>query len=355
MKTILPSLTCLLVVAVLAGTDILLRQDAKILLKGAPSLAISADPAPSQETADSGDPAATFPLATQAEYSPRITAEIPFAGDGQQLLKAAARRVYRQSSLAAKLRMEVDLFGQQLIGWGSYLQVGEGEDKLLRYEMNVQTEEDTISFLQVADGRFLWIRHEMPEEVDLGRVDLKRLRRELTGSRVSPSSRDPSIWMALGGLYRLLAGLDSNFRFGPTQLTPVGETEMLSLEGTWNPQPPLPSPGAVKPTPTSDPNADDAARDGPHIPQRVHVLLRREDLFPYRIEYFRRDTAKKQQGGQAKNGDSWRSLARIEFHDVNLRAGIDPLRFVYDPDATQIEDRTRAMLDALRPAALQNP
>jgi hypothetical protein len=236
------------------------------------------------------------------------------------------------------------LFGQQLIGWGSYLQVGEGEDKLLRYEMRVQTDEHTISFLHVADGRFLWTRHEMPDGVDLGRVDLKRLRRDLAGATVSPSSRDPSIWMTLGGLYQLLAGLDSNFQFGPTQLTAVGKTEMLSLEGTWNPQ-----------TPPSESTADQATPDGPHIPQRVHVLLRREDLFPYRIEYFRSDAAKQHQGEHDGEGNSRKTLARIEFHDVNLRAGIDPLRFVYKPDETQIEDRTQAMLDALRAAATQGP
>ena len=85
------------------------------------------------------------------------------------------------------------------------------------------------------------------------------------------------------------------------------------------------------------------------------MLLGREDLFPYRIEYFRRDAATEGERELKEDGNAWRTIARIEFYDVNLRAGIDPLRFVYKPDATQIQDRTQALLESLRAAASQHP
>jgi hypothetical protein len=272
-------------------------------------------------------------------------------GDGQQLMKAAAHRVFRQTSVSAKLRMDIELFEQRLLGMGSYMQVGEGEDKLFRYELNVQTDDHRITFLHVADGRFLWLRQEMPGAVDLGRVDLKRLRRELAKSEGSVATSDPSVWMALGGLSQLLAGLEANFDFGRIQLTTVGKTEMLSIEGVWNPNSRAPAPGGRRQAPASGGTAGEAGSLAPHVPQRVHVLLGRDDLFPYRIEYFHRDPATTRPQDPKAEQNAWKTVARLEWYDVNLRAGIDPLRFVYKPDATQIEDRTHAMLKSLRTAA----
>jgi hypothetical protein len=251
--------------------------------------------------------------------------------------------------------MEAELFGQRLLGTGSYMQVGEGADKLLRYEMSVRADDHTISFLQVADGRFLWLRRDMPEGVDLGRVDLKRLRRELADPGVAPAGSDPAIWMTLGGLCQLLAALDKNFRFSTAQLVGVGKTQMLSLDGTWDPKPGSPSPDGGQPTPAAGSADDEAGGGAPHAPQRVHVLLGREDLFPYRIEYFRRVAAAHRRGDYEADRSAWRTLVRMELYDVNLRAGIDPLRFVYKPDATQVQDRTQSMLESLRVAAASQP
>jgi hypothetical protein len=257
--------------------------------------------------------------------------------------------------MAAKLRLTIDMFGQRLTGSGNYLQLGQGEDKLLRLEMTIQTDEYALVSQQIADGRFLWMRRELGNTVSLGRVDLKRLRSELAAHAAPNNPVDNSAWMALGGLAKLLVSLDKNFHFSAAQQGRVAQQPMLAVEGSWKPdrlaeliEENVPSsetqPGGVQPGPLP-----------PQVPHRVVVLLGRDNLFPYRVEYLQEE-----QGGEAEPaaGPAVRRakvINRLEFYEVEVPATIDPLRFVYKPDATQIEDRTQAMIDALIGSSGQTP
>ncbi len=266
---------------------------------------------------------------------------------GRQFIKEAAGRISQHPSIAAKLRVNIDLFGQQLMGAGKYLQLGEGEDKLLRLELSVQTDDHTLTFQQVCDGRFLWLRRDLPESVDLGRIDLKRLRREVGHRPPLHAATRMDTWMALGGLPKLLSGLDENFDFAHPQPTELAGAKMLALIGKWKAErlvrllpeqetADLPQPATIHP-----------ARLPPHLPHRVNVLLGQDDLFPYRVEYLRQDPGASGKRRGQTNGQSWTVMTRIDFREVSIPATIDPLQFVYQPDAAEIEDRTRAMVETL--------
>jgi hypothetical protein len=281
--------------------------------------------------------------------NPRGSADRPpgLPSDGQQFIKEAAGRVFQHPSIAAKLRVNIDLFGQQLMGAGKYLQLGEGEDKLLRLELSVQTDDHTLTFQQVCDGRFLWLRRDLPDSVDLGRIDLKRLRREVGHQPPLHAAARMDTWMALGGLPKLMNSLDENFDFAAPQPTELAGVKMLALIGRWKAERLIRLLPEQETADLQQPATIHPAHLPPHLPHRVNVLLGHDDLFPYRVEYLRQDPGSSGNRRGQMNGQPWTVMTRIDFREVSIPATIDPLQFVYQPDAAEIEDRTRAMVETL--------
>src|SRR5262245_30052525 len=56
---------------------------------------------------------------------------------GQQLVAEAARRVAAEPAISAELRFVIDAFGHELVGTGSYSQLGAGPEKLLRLDLRM--------------------------------------------------------------------------------------------------------------------------------------------------------------------------------------------------------------------------
>ena len=150
-------------------------------------------------------------------------------------------------------------------------------------------------------------------------ADRRRARTRVLQEVAAAPGRDPAATLpGLGGLSRLLRGLDANFRFTTAELgrvkQPVKYLPVWKLEGGWRPAQLvrlLPQQKAAieqgKPV--------DTTRLPKHLPDRVVLLLGQEDLFPYRIEY-RRQVDKKEAG----EGEETRSLVTMELYEVNLNA-----------------------------------
>jgi hypothetical protein len=187
----------------------------------------------------------------------------------------------------------------------------------------------------------------------LGRVDLKRLRRELGQESSAHAPAGSLSWMALGGLAKLIGSLEENFDFAAPQASQLAGVDMMALTGRWKPERlaelSLDREGrGLKPQTTIDPG-----NLPPHVPHRANVWLGQDDLFPYRVEYLRQEAESSgNRHGQA-DGGHWTVVTCLDFYDVSVPATIDPLQFVYKPDATEIEDRTRAMVETLTASAVR--
>src|SRR5262249_23027196 len=59
----------------------------------------------------------------------------------QKLVQQAVANVESHASIAGKIRHEVDLFGHQLIGSGTYQQQGRGADRCLRLELKLKVDD----------------------------------------------------------------------------------------------------------------------------------------------------------------------------------------------------------------------
>lgn len=236
--------------------------------------------------------------------------------DGQQIVRESAAAMAKLPSITARMRQKVDLQGVQLAGTGNYLQLGTGENLLLRLSVKVQVDKHVTSLQQICDGRFLWLRRDMPEGVSLQRIDLKRVRESTQGS--SLSSDGP--WIAVGGLPRLMENLAAKYQFGPPRAAKLGTIQGWQLEGNWRTEG---APGE-KPAPPAE-----------GVPRRVVITLGQEDHFPYRIEFQRLEKKKSDE-----EGPTWLPLLTIEFFDIETGAAIDPLQFFYKPDNQQVIDST---------------
>jgi hypothetical protein len=89
----------------------------------------------------------------------------------------------------------------------------------------------------------------------------------------------------------------------------------------------------------------DLSRLAPQVPERVTIMLGRDDLFPYRIEYARRqpvDKKKPSASGQMKQ------IVLLELFEVQLNVPVDPRLFVYNPGGLEPTDQTTTFLKSLR-------
>jgi len=267
------------------------------------------------------------------------------ARDGQTLVVRAAQQMWQQPSIEARIRQQIDLFGQQLVGSGVYLQKRSARGPLLRLELKLGLGDQLTTLQQISDGRFLWICRDLPSGTTLSSVDLNRIRLAFDRSGREPPADSTTTWIALGGLPKLLSGLAANFEFGSARPAQLGETRVWASEGIWKPE----KLAEVLP------NQKDAilAREpvdfgqlAAHLPSSVFVILGQEDLMPYRVE-FRRLIPAIVPAGTRESASAARLLAVLELFDVRCGLDLDERHFVYQPAGKKVADHTDLYLQNL--------
>jgi hypothetical protein len=270
-------------------------------------------------------------VATAAAQSPPSPSE---------MLATAIRTLESRETISAKVSHEVNLFGQHLVGSGVYYEQRPGRDNLLRLELRLQLGDRPSSLVTVCDGRYLWEHRNLPSRAELSRIDVIRALRALERAE-EPLAVDRSMAMpGLGGLPRLLRGLESHFDFTTADRGKwEGQnTVFWRLEGTW------------KPTHLARlmPNQAEAIGRGQcdlshlpkYLPDSVAVFLGEADQFPYRIEYRR---------ASADEGQPARPLVSMKFYDVGINERIDRALFIYNPPSdTEFSDETENFIKLLR-------
>jgi hypothetical protein len=275
-------------------------------------------------------------------------------GSGQQLVAEAAKRIVNEPAIGADLRYRVNAFGHALVGNGAYYQLAAGPEKLLRLDLRMQVGEHQATIQEIRGAGAYWIRrHVPPAPPMLGRVDLKQLHRSLAQA-TTPGGREvmpQEDWILQGGLARLLAALEQNFRFDPPQ---ADELQFSAADGQsvvslpiWNMS------GVWKPERLAALAGKDAKKGNQlpeQLPDRVELVLGRTDdvlpLFPYRITYWRN-------GSQATKdipASQPHELLTLELYNVSQRA-IDPREFDYQPGDQEVENLTQSYVQRLSPSS----
>lgn len=244
-----------------------------------------------------------------AATSGEKNAEVP----ADELFAQAITQYDRYSSISARVRQQVDLFGQRLVGSGVYLQVrGSFGNNLTRFELKMQLQEKVSTMLEVCDGEYLWATRDLKNGdpvSEFNKVDVQRvLRAKPAAGRGAAIPR-----LALGGYSRFLLSLQQGFRFAAVENDRLGELPVYRLHGVWKPVQLVQLLPEQKAAIEAGQRAD-LKKLELHVPDEVFVYLGQEDLFPYRVEFRR--------GG--------RPLVSCEVSELKLNLPLDLNQFQFD-------------------------
>ncbi|MDX1943819.1 MAG: hypothetical protein SFU86_00310 [Pirellulaceae bacterium] len=292
-------------------------------------------------------------FATAAGSVGRVFAEEEAKPQGSNLVSRAARRVQEEPALSADLRYKVDAFGHELVGQGSYLQLGHGPEKLLKLELKMQVADQLITRQEICGPQFYWIRRDSPfAAAALGRVNLRQVRQAAVQQPVDGASgtlaSPAELWILLGGLPKLLETLDSHFDFATPRESElqfasaagqgIERLPVLVLRGHWKPK-------KLRQLLNGDPAK---AKIPEQLPAEVELLLGTPDqvlpLFPYRITFLK--STKAAPAGEGSD-EALRPLLTMELFNVYRKGDLDPREFDYNPGEQEVADLTPGYLQRL--------
>ena len=160
----------------------------------------------------------------------------------------------------------------------------------------MQATDQVSNLLAVCDGKFYWRHVDTGGQPSLERVDLARVQKALdeksqTSGAGQGRGAAPTIGISLGGLPALLAGLADNFVFAEVEQDSLDRLPVSVLRGEWRKER-LAELGAAAASGIPGGTAGRSRRAPVAAPHQVSVYLGRDDLFPYRLEYFRTPSKK---------------------------------------------------------------
>jgi len=273
----------------------------------------------------------------------------PYAAGGhdqaaQDLLAKAILILDRHRSVSASIIQEGNVFGRKTVGEGAYLQQRVDGKPLFHLELRIQVGDDTSSLVHVRDGNgHLWIYQKLPGNVpELTRIDVKRVEQVMAETGHSPLLGQVGKWPGLGGLSKLLRGLHDSFQFTHDgEMLLEGQRRVWKLRGRWKTyQLARLLPDQQEAIEAGQPA--DLDRLPQHAPDQVVLFLGKEDLFPYRLEFLRRQSERR----DGKKVAVDRPIAILRLYQVSFNVPIPPESFRFSA-GLEHTDRTAEFLREL--------
>lgn len=317
----------------LGQTPITLAQASPRVAQTPPATAAAPVSNPPPAAAAAPAPAAASPSSTTAEQR------------GNDLVTQAVERLSAHTSVSAKLREEIELYGQRLLATGSYLQ-GPGPQHPFRLEIVAKNGERQSVVEHVCDGRLLWMFRRVNGKQSLTKVDLSAVGPALVAT--APTQPPALVNFALGGLPKMLANLNAAFVFSAPQQSMMRGVPVWMLEGKWR--------ASALATLLPDKKEDilkgstpDFAKVADQLPETVTLTIAQSTLFPHRIEYRRsKEHAGSLQPRRFGKSTAAETMVAIELFDVSLDATIDSRQFVWSAGNLEAVEGSWEYAGALR-------
>ena len=269
--------------------------------------------------------------ATHAPDTPKLAPPAP-----QILVNNAVSAVETPRFITARIKQQGELFGRQITGGGRYYELRQGPIPWVRLELTMQVGSASTSLVQVCNGTTFWKYRKMPREKSLSKIDAVRAitALEQAADRLPLDAR--ACAPGLGGLGRLVRGLNQRFQFTTVVADQLGGLPVWKLSGGWRPQQlarvlPLQKEALEKG------RAPDWSRAPNQVPDSVMLFLAQDDCFPCRIDYLR---------SESMSGP--RHLMSLEFFELSFTGPIDSSQFLFTPPYDlEIIDRTEEFVRSL--------
>lgn len=266
---------------------------------------------------------------------PHADQSAPAVGpQGPQLIQRAMARLARHRSITAHLSEKIHLYGQEMTASGSYVE-GPPERHWLQMDLTVKVGPHDDFAQQRCDGSYLWSLRSIDGIPALSRVDVERV---IQARQENPQVFPPTL--GLGGLTDLLLALDRAFVFDSVREANLpregGALAVYAVRGHWRPK------RLVQWLPEQKAAIDDGKpADLSHLPEmlpdHVFVLLGRDNLFPYRIEYRREARPKRAVAGE-------RCYVSFDFVDVVFNRAVEERQFKFAEGTYPVFDDTEGYL-----------
>ncbi|NIL97074.1 MAG: hypothetical protein GTO62_08035 [Planctomycetales bacterium] len=199
---------------------------------------------------------------------------------GDVLLDSAINRLQHHSSVSARVRLRVRLFGHELFGTGRYLQKGSGGERQVRFELSIPTSATPNVMISVSNGRQWWRYLETLDNQQLTVVDLTAVRAAAADARAEGLSTF-SHATAPGGLSQTLQRLQDNFQFASASQTTQADRTFWVTRGRWKTDR---LQQLIAPTEKEQVSKLFRQLSG-RLPREVVLYLYDDSLFPAKIEY----------------------------------------------------------------------
>jgi hypothetical protein len=246
-------------------------------------------------------------------------------------------------SISAKTRQSVELLGKRLVGTGTYLEQHTPRTLMFRLELKLQLGEDAATLIQSCDGSHLWLYEDFRGKTSVGQVDIARVARVLEEKGEIPKPGMIGQWPGLGGLPKMLRGLNLAFDFAiPEEALLEDRLSVFRLQGQWKPE----RLARFLPDYAESVKLGKSAnldKLPPYLPHYVVLLLERDGLFPRRIEYWRRRPARPRQEEPSEN----HLIVAMDLMDVRVNVPMDRARFKFDPGKLSVSSQTERYLEDL--------
>ncbi len=291
-------------------------------------------------------PAAPISPATQGPISSKISAidsGMPRVAETSQstlpkpqaLLESAVLAVETRRFISARIKQQGELFGQQITGEGRYYELRQGPIPRIHLELTVEVGSVSTSLVQVCNGATFWTYRKLPNLESLSKLDAVRAITALEQAAGKLPREAIASSPGLGGLVRLIRGLNAQFEFTSVVADQLGGLPVWKLSGGWKPA------QLVRLLPNQKEAIEkgrplDLTRLPGHLPDSVSLFLGQEDCFPYRIDYLR-----------SVPKSLPRRLVGLEFFELNFNGPIDSGQFLFTPGSLEIIDRTEEFVRSL--------
>ena len=259
----------------------------------------------------------------QVSYTSQATEPRP-----QDLLDSAVRSVENRRFISARIKQQGELFGHQVTGEGRYYELRQGPIPRIHLELTTEVGSVSTSLMQVCTGTTFWTYRKLPDGESLSKVDAVRAITALEQAAGRLPCEAIASSPGLGGLGRLMRGLNARFEFTSVVADQLGGLPVWKLCGGWRPAELvrlLPKQKAA----LEKGRPPDLTALPAHLPDSVVLFLGQEDNFPFRIDYLR-----------SVPRSPPRCLMGLEFFELNFNGPIDSGQFLFTPSNLEIIDRT---------------
>jgi hypothetical protein len=253
----------------------------------------------------------------------------------QALVESAVRTVENRTFISARVKQQGELFGHQIAGEGRYYELRQGPIPLIRFELAAEIGSTSTNFVQDCDGKTFWTYRKLPSGETLSKIDAVRAISAVEKSADKLPREAITSSPGLGGLGRLVRGLNAQFEFTSVVADQLGGLPVWKLTGRWRPaQLALLLPSQKDAIEKG--HSPDLARLPPHVPDSVLLFLGQDDCFPFRIDYLR-----------SVPRSSPKRLVGLEFFELNFNGPIDAGQFLFTPGSQEIVDHTEEFVRSL--------